>query len=163
MTTASADNAPLPDPQLAYDTARDQLSYQLAAADSIVAKGGTFFAVGSTLVGVALLALRPGLSWVAWLALTSMALSYTIMTAISVRLFGEEKWWDGPDVRALARDLFVRPDVECKWRATRTLVDHRDGNQGAYKKRLRALRVTGWSLVIETLSLVALGLIVARG
>jgi hypothetical protein len=164
VTTSAPTPPPLPDPQLAYDGARDQLAFQLAAVDSIVAKGGVFLGVGSTLmgIGVAVLALKPGFPWAAWLALAGTGVTYITMTVSSVRLFGRENWLDGPNVRELARDLYLRSEAEVKWRATLTLLRQRERNQAPYKRRLRMLRLAAWCLVLETMALLALGLIVAR-
>ena len=80
----------MPDPGLAYDAAKDQLSYQLDAADTLSSTGGVFLGVGSTVAGiaVALLALRPKEPFGAWLLSGVLAVSYLILT-VSARYFNE--------------------------------------------------------------------------
>jgi hypothetical protein len=154
----------LPDPQIPYELARDQLANQLTAADTIVAKGGTFLAIGSTLAGiaVAMLALKPGLHPAAFAVLGIVVLTYLVMTYYSVGLFSQEDWNQGPVVRIVANDLRAgKSEIECKWLGTATLLADRDLNQKPYKKRLTSLRITAWMLVVETMALLALGLVLA--
>ena len=154
----------LPDPQLAYDQAHDQLANQLAAVDSLAAKGGAFLAVGSTLVGiaVAVIALKPGEHAAAIVVLAIIVLAYLTMTYCTVRIFGERAWRQGPSAVEIATDLRSgTSEIECKWRATRTLLLDRAANQGPYETNLRRTRVTAWMLVAETLALVGLGATIA--
>jgi len=155
------------DPGFYLDLARDQLSYQLSAADAVEAKAGTWFGVGSTLAGllVAVLALKPPHShWGIGLAALAGA-AYIAMAVASMVIFFGSRWGTGTDVERLELDRQQHgwTDVQTKWVAfNRIWVDY-TRNRTPYCLRLWGMRAVALSLFCQTLSLGVLALLLALG
>jgi hypothetical protein len=152
-------------PDLYLDLGRDQLGYQLGAADAIEAKAGTWFGVGSTLTGllVALVALKPPTSGIGILLAVLAAVAYLAMAVASMVIFFGSAWGTGPKLDDLERNRQNDgwTDVQTKWVAFRRIRDDLRSNQTPYKKRLVGLRVIAVSLAAETLILALLALTLA--
>lgn len=155
------------DPGLYLDLGRDQLGYQLAAADAIQAKTGTWFAVGSTLMGllVALIAFRHPLSGSAVRLALVATIPYLVMTAVTVPALFASNWRVGPNLDDLERDRRAAgwTELQTRWSAVRRLRDDWNHNEGPYDKRLGRMRVVAVSLACQTLLLVCLAGILIHG
>jgi hypothetical protein len=155
---------PATDPGLYLDLGRDQLGYQLGAADATEAKAGTWFAVGSTLMGllVALVALKPPKSGMGITLAVLVVVAYLVMTGASMVVFFGSKWGAGPKLNDLLinREEGGWTDTETKWVAFKRIRDDFAGNEAPHRMRIFGMRIIAVSLACQTLllSLLALNL-----
>jgi hypothetical protein len=155
------------DPGLYLDLSRDLLSYQISSADAIDAKTGTWFAIGSTLMGllVAVIAFRhPHSALSDWLAALA-TLAYLAMTASTLPTLFAAEWKIGPQVNALLRDRKAGKwtDPQTRWAAVHTIRDDYLCNKTPYRWRLRRMRAVAISLSCQTLLLAGLAWTLVHG
>jgi hypothetical protein len=142
-------------PEVAFELARDRLSYQLASADSLQSTVGVLYGVSATLIGimVAILALKPHLpAWV-WAPSVTLVVVYVALTILIAWGWRGKKWEFGPKIREYATSQ--DDEDRALWRVTATLMEVYDDNGGRYRHRVWLLRAAVASLAIETLALLA--------
>jgi hypothetical protein len=153
------------DPRLILDLASAQLNLQLGAVDSLEAKAGVFFGVGSALMGilVGVVALRPVPNWEAAAAVGAAVAAYLMVTISSVLVYRLTAWKTVPKIEDEAVYWANHTDEETAWHITKTLLAAVDFNAAPYADKVHRLRVSLWCVAIETVCLLALGFLVVRG
>jgi hypothetical protein len=153
---------PQRDPRLILDVARDRLSRQLSAADSLDGRAGVVFAVGSALAGIlaGIVALKPIPNWQASSALGGAIGAYLALTVSLLYASWPREWADGPSALDVAADWDKSSDHAVAMRLARTLTEARDWNEEHVSRKVIGLRVNLCCLIALTAALLVLAWLV---
>ncbi len=145
------------DADLLYDFARSRLELQKGAIDSIDAKVGVIFSVGSAEIGAlaAFLALnshpKPGVP----LVLAASFASYVVLAGISARVLWTRHWFQGPRMAEVVEAYRMLDKNVVKLGVAESMIKAFDDNVDAAADKSLALKIVIVALIVQTLGLVA--------
>jgi hypothetical protein len=145
------------DADLLYDFANSRLELQKGAIDSIDAKVGVIFSVGSAEIGAlaAFLALnshpKPGVP----LVLAASFASYFVLAGISARVLWSRNWVQGPRMAEVVEAYRTLDKSVVKLGVAESMIKAFDDNVDAAADKSLGLKIVIVALIVQTLGLVA--------